>query len=134
MLKIIGTLLVSAVFFISLSSFDTIAVTKDWEKLGSKNVNYKLDRDVIAVGLQDGLFTKLKLAVTGGSLNMHKMWVHYANGTKQEIELRHNFSRRSTSRVIDLKGNKRIITKVTFIYDTKNFSGKKAKIHLFGKH
>ncbi len=134
MLKTIGTLLVSAVFFISLSSFEAPTVKKEWVKLGSKKVDYRLDRDVILVGPQDGLFTKLKLVVTNGSLNMHKMKVHYANGTSQTIELRHNFSRRSSSRVIDLKGNKRVIKKITFIYDSKNVSRRKAKLHVFGKH
>ncbi len=136
MLKTFGTFILGALFFIGLSSFDapTSAIVKDWEKLGSKKVNYRLDKDVVHVGIKDGVFKKLKLVVSGGSLNMHKMVVHYGNGTKENINLKHNFSRLSTSRVIDLKGNRRVIKKIVFLYDTKNRSARKAKLHVFGKH
>ena len=130
--------LLGAVFFITFSSFDAPTDSGvsigDWERLGSRKVNYKLDRDVIHVGVQDGRFKKLKLKVTGGNLNMHRMVVHYGNGSKEEINVRHNFSRRSGSRVIDLKGNKRIIKKVVFVYDSKNASRRRATVHLFGRH
>ena len=135
MLKKFGTFALGIILFIGLSSFDTTAETpfKDWVRLGTKKVDYRVDRDMIHVGVRDGSFKKLKLVVTRGSLNMHKMVVLYGNGSKDEINLRHNFSRTSTSRVIDLKGNKRVIKKIMFIYDTKNFSNSKARIHVFGR-
>ena len=114
-------------------SNNEVTVLNNWQRLGIKKVNYKLDRDVIQVGAEDGRFTKLKIKVTAGNLNMHRMVVHYGNGSKQEIELRHNFNKRSNSRVIDLKGNKRVIRKITFVYDTKNTSRRKAKVHVFGR-
>ncbi|WP_106791332.1 DUF2541 family protein [Aquimarina sp. Aq78] len=106
----------------------------NWEHLGSRTVNYRLDKDVIKVTAREGGFKKLKIKVTGGSLNMHKMVVQYGNGKKDVIQLRHNFSRKSETRIIDLKGGKRIIRDITFFYDTKNLSRKKAKVHVFGKH
>ena len=134
MLKKLSVIVLGIVFITGLSSFSKEStITKGWERIGSKTVNFKLDRDVIPMGLEDGRFSKLKVAVTRGSLNMHKMVVHYANGTKSEIALRHNFGRKSTSRVIDLPGTKRFIKKITFVYDTKNYSKQRAKIHVFGK-
>lgn len=138
--KVLSVLL-GSIFFVTLSSFTgfekmsetAIDNVGDWERLGSRKVNRALDKDVIHVGIKDGRFKKLKLQVTGGSLNMHRMIVHYGNGTKEEIQLRHNFSRRSGSRVIDLKGNKRIIKKVVFFYDSKNLQRSRATMHLFGK-
>ncbi len=126
----ISSLLV--VLFLVASSF-TSNIGK-WDHLGSRTVNYRLDRDVIKVTAREGGFTKLKIKVTGGAMNMHRMVVQYGNGKKEEIQLRHNFSRRSSTRVIDLKGNKRIIRDITFFYDTKNLSRKRAKVHVFGKH
>ena len=105
----------------------------DWVRLGTRKVNYTVDHDVIPVGLKDGVFTKLRVVVTGGSLNMHRMVVEYGNGTKDEIPLRHTFTRRSTSRVIDLRGNRRIIRKITFWYDTKGISGRRATVTVFGR-
>ncbi len=126
----ISTLLV--VVFLITGSF-TSNIGK-WDHLGSRTVNYRLDRDVIKVTAREGGFRKLKIKVTGGSINMHRMVVQYGNGQKEEIQLRHNFSRRSATRIIDLKGHKRIIRDITFFYDTKNLSRKRAKVHVFGKH
>ncbi len=109
------------------------AVNK-WDKLGTKKVNYRLDKDVIKVGVRDGLFTKLKVVVTNGALNMHKMVVVYKNGQRDNINLRHQFSKKSDSRVIDLKGGKRVIKEIIFWYDTKNVSRRKAQVTVFGRH
>ncbi len=129
--KKIFTLALSLVILVSLMS---MAPARQWERLGSRAVNYRLDKDVINVGAQNGRYTKLKVAVTGGSLNMHKMTVHYMNGEKQNIPLKYNFSKRSSSRVIDLNGNKRFIKKIVFWYDTKNLARSKAKVHVFGRN
>ncbi len=112
----------------------SFAVPPKWERLGSRVVDFKLDKDIIAIGAHEGAYTKLKIQVSGGSVNMRKMVVHYGNGEDQNVELKYNFTKGSGSRVIDLPGNKRIIKSVTFFYDTKNVSKTKAKIHLFGKH
>ena len=105
-----------------------------WERLGSRKVNYGLDKDVIKVGVLEGGFTKLKVQVRGGAINMHKMTVHYANGTSEVLAVKHNFSKNSGTRVIDLKGGKRIIKKITFFYDTKNLARSRATVHVFGRH
>ena len=121
-----------------LLSFDSTAYIEvkpaaKWVRLGSRLVDYKLDKDVINVGAKKGNFTKLKVQVTGGSLNMHKMVVHYMNGTKQDVNLKYNFKKGSGSRVIDINGGDRFIKKVVFVYDTKNLARAKAKVHLFGR-
>lgn len=105
-----------------------------WERLGSRVVNYGLDKDVIHVGAHEGAFTKLRIVVKGGAINMHKMTIEYMNGEKDEVELRHNFSKQSASRIIDLNGNKRLIKKITFFYDTKNLARRRAAVHVFGRH
>lgn len=103
-----------------------------WKKLGAKKVTYKLDKDVLHVGKYDGTFRKLKIKVTGGSINMHKMTVEYGNGSHDNIPLKYTFERGNNSRVIDLEGGKRIIKDITFWYDTKNSSNKRATVHVFG--
>lgn len=110
-----------------------IAQQGPWVRLGVRKVNYGLDHDVIHVGANEGVYTKLKIVVRGGGLNMHKMVVTYGNGAKDNIPLRHNFRQASGSRVIDLKGNKRIIRSITFWYDSKNISNRRATIVVFGK-
>lgn len=104
-----------------------------WRSLGTKTVNYKIDHDVLDVQLRDGRFKQLRFVVKGGSLNMHRCVVHFENGGQQEVELRHNFDKRSFSRIVDLKGNSRIIERISFWYDTQNSSNNKAKLSVLGK-
>ena len=106
---------------------------KNWKYLGNQRVNFGLDKDVIRVPAGSGVFAKLKLNVSHGSLHMHRMVVVYGNGSRQEMKIKHHFNRGSSSRIIDLKGNKRVINKVIFWYDSKNRSRRKAVIHLYGR-
>jgi hypothetical protein len=124
------TLLLVSVF--SFTGLDTSA--QKWERLGTRKVNFKLDRDEIGVGRFEGFFTALQIKVDKGPINMHKMVVHFHNGQTKEIELKNNFTAGSKSRVIDLPGNVRIIDKVVFWYDTKDFADSKAVVELWGRH
>ncbi|MEZ4920244.1 MAG: DUF2541 family protein [Saprospiraceae bacterium] len=119
---------------VSMSFTNSGTLVNGWEHLGSRKVNYKVDRDEILVTAAEGRFTKLKFKAEGAPINMHKMKVVFRNGQSQEIALRNNIPAGGESRVIDLQGNRRIIQKVVFWYDTKNFAGKRATLHLWGKH
>jgi hypothetical protein len=105
---------------------------KSWTELGSKKVNWNVDKDVLIVGPYEGALSKLKIKVTGGTVHMIRMVVTYGNGAKDEIPLRHVFTRGSESRVIDLRGGNRVIKKITFVYDRKNIS-RKARVWVAGR-
>ena len=102
-----------------------------WTELGSKHVNWRVDKDVLYVGPYEGVFNKLKIKVTGGTVHMIRMVVTYGNGAKDEIPLRHVFTRGSESRVIDLRGGNRVIKKITFVYERNNIS-RKARVWVAG--
>ncbi|MEL6695562.1 MAG: hypothetical protein AAFP89_04940 [Bacteroidota bacterium] len=104
-----------------------------WERLGSRKVNFRLDRDEIPVTVREGVFSGLKLKITGSPINLHRVIVHYRNGQKQSLNVRMNIPRGGETRVLDLKGNKRVIQKVVFYYDTKNLAAGRGTIHLWGK-
>jgi len=117
-----------------LSAFTNPApLAANWELLGSRKVNYKLDRDVISVTKKEGTFTALKIKVRKGGINLHRMTVQFGNGETQELEVRENIREGGETRAIDLPGNTRIIEKVTFWYDTKNRSDRRAVVDLLGK-
>ena len=141
MKKIITALLpayIAIFFIIPLFSFKELknpaTSLPRWEKLGERRVNFLVDRDEIQVGVFDGFFDALRIKVKTGSINMHRMIVHFQNGQTTEIELRNNFRAGSESRVIDLPGNNRIISKVVFWYDTRGFARSKAVVELWGRH
>jgi hypothetical protein len=105
-----------------------------WEKLGQRKVNRAVDKDEIFVTAREGRFSKVKLVVKKSAINMHKMVIHYANGGKQDINLRNNIPAGGSTRVIDINGGKRIIKKVVFWYDTKGLINNKAVVELWGRH
>ena len=105
-----------------------------WEKLGQRKVNRALDKDEILVTAREGRFTKVKLTIKKSAINMHKMVIHFANGGKQEVNLRKNIPAGGSTRVVDIKGGKRVIKKVVFWYDTKGIINNKAVVELWGRH
>jgi hypothetical protein len=129
-------------FALALTAFCAFSFThsgptsefRPWEKLGSKKIDYGLDRDEIVVGPYEGHFTAIKFIVRRSPVNMHKVAVHYGNGEIDEINVQQNFPANGESRVLELRGNRRIIQKVVFWYDTKNFAGQKGILELWGRH
>lgn len=125
---------VVTLFLISLASASFGQnLLKDWKQLGTRVVDYTLDHDVVSLNNSQEAFTQLKVVVKNGSLNMHKATVHFANGDKQDITFPDVVTTETDGRVIDLKGNDRVIEKVTFWYDTRNSSNQKATIEVYGK-
>ncbi len=133
-------LLCAALVSLFVMSFQTMNTAKSlenvrpWELLGLKKVNYALDRDEIVVTAREGVFTAIQVKVKRSPINMQKLVVHYGNGETEDIELRNNFAAGSESRVIDLLGNKRIIRKIVFWYDTKNLARGKGIVEVWGRH
>lgn len=125
---------VIALFLLSISSVGFGQnLIKDWKMVGSRVVDYTLDHDVVSLNNTQEAFTSLKVVVKNGSLNMHKATIHFANGDKQDITFPDVVTTETDGRVVDLKGNDRVIEKVTFWYDTRKTSDQKATIEVYGK-
>jgi len=127
-----ATVITALLAIVVLCNF-ALTPAQDWIQLGSRKVNFGLDRDEIPVSYREGTFTAVKLEVTDGGLNMHRCVIHFENGTQQEVPLRFSFARGSESRVIDLVGNKRFIKKIVFWYDSKNLQVKRATLTVYGR-
>ena len=126
-------LLNTTLFASSMPSSTAVVGPGQWQKLGQRRVNYGLDRDEIFITGREGSFSKVKLMVKRSGITMHRMIVHFANGSQQKIELRQNISAGSATRTIDINGRRRVIKKVVFVYDTKNFRSRKAVVELWGR-
>ena len=123
-----------AVTDIAPQNFTEINQPPRWEKLGTRKVNYRLDRDEVYVTAREGRFSKLRLQVNRGGINLHRVVVHFANGETQTVKVNRSIPAGGQSGTLDLHGNRRVISKVVFYYDTKNFSGRKASVVLWGRH
>ncbi len=106
--------------------------TVGWKKLGQQDVNGKVDKDVITVGADDGVFTAIQVKVEGSSLNMFDIKVVFGNGETFDAKTKLVFDKDTTTRVIDLPGEKRVIKRVEFKYGNLPGGGK-ARVELWGK-
>lgn len=105
-----------------------------WELLGTREVDYTLDHDVVSLKEGSHSITGLKFIVKNGStLNMHKATVHFANGDVQDIEFPAEVNKSNDGRMVELKGNSRKIEKITFWYDTVNKAKEKSVVEVWGK-
>lgn len=123
-------------FFVVATSFTNVksnSAAGPWRFLGDKSVRFGVDRDVIIFGNWKDDVRQLKLKVTDGPLKMYSMTVHFDNGSTQNVALKNNFAQGSWSRVIDLDGGLRHLSKIEFVYETKGFVRGRSRIAVWGK-
>lgn len=92
------------------------AEAAEWEFIGTQQANFKGDRDVIKVRGHEG-HRAIKICVEMAPLKMLDLDVVYGNGERQDIQVRSQFEPGSCTRVIDLKGKRRDIDKITMVYN-----------------
>lgn len=105
-----------------------------WENLGSKTVNMKADTDHLLVTAYEGAFTKVKFKVSKAPIHVKSIKIVFANGESQTFNIDKNFPKGTESKVFDLPGNKRVIQKIKFEYQTIDNGNGKAVVTAFGKH
>ncbi|MBE7490770.1 MAG: hypothetical protein HS108_03250 [Planctomycetes bacterium] len=103
-----------------------------WELLGTREVSFENDKDVIEVTAKEGLFKAIRIKVEDGNLEMHGIKVTFGNDEAWEPDVRAVFKEDSRSRDIDLPGEARFIKRVSFKYESKRKRGK-AEVKLYGK-
>jgi hypothetical protein len=104
---------------------------QEWQNLGSREVDFRRDRDVITVTASEGWFKAIKIEVDNGTVEMYRIRVLFKNGEKFSPETRLTFREDTRSRTIDLPGRNRIIQRVEFRYKSQVRTGK-ATVTLYG--
>ena len=125
-------------FVISLCSlvlvnFSSAQNEKIWDKLGTKSVDFALDRDVVSVSNNKEAYTALKIKVDQGTINVYKATVEFTGGQIQDVNLPEILTKENDGKLIDLKNNKKVIEKITFWYDTKDSNTEKAVIEIWAR-
>lgn len=123
-----------AVFAVSSSFTSSTSHAGEWFFLGDKKVGFGVDHDVIHFGNWKDDVRQIKLKVTDGPLRMYTMKIHFDNGSIQSVELRNRFAQGSESRVIDLEGGLRHLSKIEFWYETKGFRNGRSRIAVWGRN
>jgi len=110
-----------------------IRADAEWFFLEDKKVGFGVDHDVIHFGNWKDDVRQIKLKVTDGPLKMYDMKIFFDNGSVQDVQLRNHFNQGSESRVIDMDGGLRHLTKIEFKYETKGFLRGRSKISVYGR-
>lgn len=104
-----------------------------WEKLGSRMVNHRAERDEIHSNFQ-GDFVAIRIDVDRADLELFDVDVVFGNEQHWDANVRHHFREGSWSRRIDLPGHVRHIKKVVFKYRTAHRGEGRANVDLYGLH
>jgi hypothetical protein len=130
--KMKKNVLLLSMFVIVICCSALFAQTPKWKLLGSREVTFKTERDVIPVGADEGVYKKVKLTVKKSGIHFKDMKVHFANGDIFDVKIRRVIPKGGETRVIDLPGNNRIIKKVVFWYESTKNRKKRAIVRLWG--
>lgn len=125
-------ILLLSVFAGALLTLSSVAPV--WKLLGTRTVNWAVDHDEIIVTGEEGDFEAIQIKVFRAPVHFRSVKVHFRNGGTQEIELREVIPAGGQSRVIDLNGAERIITRIAFWYDTaRPAGGGRAVVKVYGR-
>lgn len=86
-----------------------------WTELGCKSVGFLADKDKMPVNSTER-FRALRLRSTGFDIEMLQMVVRFANGTNDTFVIRQVIPSGSVTKAIDLRGERRRISQIDFLY------------------
>jgi hypothetical protein len=119
--------------FLLLGCATSASTQGGWAVLGSAKVNGQIDHDEIWVTGSQGDFKAVKLAVENEGIQFDRVVLHFANGGQEQLNIRRFIPAGGETKVLDLKGNDRVIKKVDFWYESNAATSTKAKVVLYGK-
>jgi len=103
-----------------------------WDQIGVREVRDRTDRDTIVVeGPRQ--FERIKLGVYRHPVHFIDIDVHYANGGHQDVDVRQRINAGQCSRVIDLNGDDRNITRISMLYEETSFRRRTATVRVFAE-
>lgn len=100
---------------ISTATLAATPALADWEVLGTRTVNLRIDRDVISLG-GAGPYTRIQLLVRGNGVFFENLRVVYGNGEVDDLAIRAFIPEGGQTRAIDLRGPARFINRVVMRY------------------
>lgn len=103
-----------------------------WTQIGVRDVRDRTERDVIVVeGPRQ--FERIKLCVYRNPVHFIDVDVFYRNGGHQDVAVRSRINPGECTRVIDLNGDDRNITRVALVYEETSFRRRHATVRLFAE-
>ena len=105
----------------------------NWVKVANRTVSYTVDHSQVEIdGLHDYL-NAVRFKVATGAINLHRCVVYYKDAQTQDIDVLNAIPQGGQSKIIELQRTDQPVTKLVFVYDTKNRAIQKADIELWGR-
>lgn len=104
-----------------------------WQLLGQREVDFNNDHDQIDVGRAEGRFRQLEIRVKNAPIEISDMVVTMGNDETFKPKLRHRFTEKAMSRVIDLPGERRTIKRIDFHYKSINRREGKGIVEVYAR-
>jgi len=105
---------------------------RGWELLGRRQVDFRVDHDVIEVGRIEVRFHELRFVVRGGAIEMYDVAVVLGDGETIRPHTRLIFDR-GEGRMIELPGERRVVRRVEFVYRSLHSDFRRATVTLYGR-
>ena len=102
-----------------------------WNELGCKSVGFLIDRDVVNVNSSE-FYRALRLRSSGVDIEMLELNVRFANGQRDSYRVNAVIRSGERSTPIDLRGERRRITGIEFIYRALGLSTQKTRLCVDG--
>ena len=109
-------------------------VNQAWEKLGTRVVTMTADHDEIPVTIHNGFYTAIQLRIMKAPIHLMNINIIFGNGENENVVFDKLFAAGTETRVIDLVGNKRVISKVNINYKSVPTQKGRAVVSLWGRH
>lgn len=123
-----SVLLAAAALSIAVSTGPVFA----WDLIGTRVVTDRVDRDVVhAAGPRR--FKQIKICVFRNPVRFYDVDVRFANGGRQDVKIARRINAGRCTRAIDLKGPKRNVAHVRFIYEETSLKLRRATVRVFGR-
>lgn len=108
-----------------------------WELIGTRQVDFRTERDRVAVRGYER-FRQIKVCVYNRPVHFLDMDVRFANGGHQDIHVRDVIRPGDCTRAIDLRGHRRDLHAISFIYRSlgryhRIAHGQKAIVQVFAR-
>lgn len=108
------------------------AAQSGWTMLGQRQVNDRVDRDVISVP-GGRRFAQVRLCAYGHAVRLYDLDMRFRNGGNQDVKVAAILEPGKCTRAIALNGPRRNIASVRFTYEATSPDRARAEVRLFGR-
>jgi hypothetical protein len=106
--------LLSSMAGLALLPFSASAIS--WVKLGESRIEVLADFAIIPVGLTEGLFSHIRLEVSGSDIFVRSLRVIFSNGERADLTVASLIRRGRSSQPLALPGRARAIRQIELFY------------------